>query len=139
MHILKFIGKVIGIILGLFVALLLGVSLFVPIYDFDEPYPFSGEYLHNPYEGMDSTAWLKCNFHAHSRTAGGIADGRKNTDQLLDSIYRCFGFDHIGISNYNTINEYGKDNPMVTAYSKYINWALVPEKSEESTIHCGKP
>lgn len=111
MHILKFIGKVIGIILGLFVALLLGVSLFVPIYDFDEPYPFSGEYLHNPYEGMDSTAWLKCNFHAHSRTAGGIADGRKNTDQLLDSIYRCFGFDHIGISNYNTINEYEKNNP----------------------------
>ena len=92
-------------------ALLLGVSLFVPIYDFDEPYPFSGNYLHNPYEGMDSTAWLKCNFHAHTRTTGGVADGRNNTDQLLDSIYRSFGFDHVGISNYNTINEYGKDQP----------------------------
>lgn len=111
MRILKFIGKVIGVILGLFVALLLGMSLFVPIYDFDEPYPFSGNYLHNPYEGMDSTAWLKCNFHAHTRTAGGVADGRNNTDQLLDSIYRSFGFDHVGISNYNTINEYGKDQP----------------------------
>jgi len=111
MRILKFIGKVIGVILGLFVALLLGVSLFVPIYDFDEPYPFSGNCLHNPYEGMDSTAWLKCNFHAHTRTAGGVADGRNNTDQLLDSIYRSFGFDHVGISNYNTINEYGKDQP----------------------------
>lgn len=111
MRILKFIGKVIGVILGLFVALLLGVSLFVPIYDFDEPYPFSGNYLHNPYEGMDSTAWLKCNFHAHTRTTGGVADGRNNTDQLLDSIYRSFGFDHVGISNYNTINEYGKDQP----------------------------
>lgn len=111
MRILKFIGKVIGVILGLFVALLLGVSLFVPIYDFDEPYPFSGNCLHNPYEGMDSTAWLKCNFHAHTRTTGGVADGRNNTDQLLDSIYRSFGFDHVGISNYNTINEYGKDQP----------------------------
>ena len=111
MRIPKFIGKVIGVILGLFIALLLGVSLFVPIYDFDEPYPFSGEYLHNPYEGMDSTVWLKCNFHAHTRTAGGVADGRNNTDQLLDSIYRRFGFDHVGISNYNTINDYGKDNP----------------------------
>jgi hypothetical protein len=111
MRILKFIGKVIGAILGLFVALLLGVSLFVPIYDFDEPYPFSGNYLHNPYEGMDSTAWLKCNFHAHTRTTGGVADGRNNTDQLLDSIYRSFGFDHVGISNYNTINEYGKGQP----------------------------
>ncbi len=111
MRILKFIGKVIGVILGLFVALLLGVSLFVPIYDFDEPYPFSGNYLHNPYEGMDSTAWLKCNFHAHTRTTGGVADGRNNTDQLLDSIYRSFGFDHVGISNYNTINEYGKGQP----------------------------
>lgn len=111
MHILKFIGKVIGAILGIFIALLLGMSLFVPIYDFDEPYPFCGNYLHNPYEGMDSTAWLKCNFHAHTRTTGGVADGRNNTDQLLDSIYRSFGFDHVGISNYNTINEYGKDQP----------------------------
>ena len=97
--------------MGLFIAMLLGVSLFVPIYDFDEPYPFSGNYLHNPYEGMDSTDWLLCNFHAHTRTAGGLADGRNNTDQLLDSIYRSFGFDHVGISNYNTISEYGKGQP----------------------------
>lgn len=111
MRILKVIGKVIGFIMGLFIAMLLGVSLFVPIYDFDEPYPFSGNYLHNPYEGMDSTAWLLCNFHAHTRTAGGVANGRSNSNELLDSVYHSFGFDHIGISNYNTISDYGKDNP----------------------------
>ncbi|MBO4653989.1 MAG: hypothetical protein J5644_00380 [Bacteroidales bacterium] len=111
MRILKFIGKMIGGLVGLFIALLLGISLFVPVYDFDEPYPFSGEYLHNPYEGMDSTTWLKCNFHAHTRTAGGVANGRNNSNKLLDSVYRSFGFDHIGISNYNTISDYGKDNP----------------------------
>ena len=111
MRVLKFIGKLILSIIGIFIAWLIGVSLFVPVYDFDEPYPFSGEYLHNPYAGMDSTAWLLCNFHAHTRTTAGVADGRKNSDQLLDSIYRAFGFDHVGISNYNTINEYGRDNP----------------------------
>ena len=111
MRILKFIGKLILWLVGLFIALLLCFSLFVPVYDFDEPYPFHGNYLHNPYEGMDSTAWLKCNFHAHTRTAGGVADGRKNTEQLLDSIYRCFGFDHVGISNYNSISKYNEDDP----------------------------
>lgn len=111
MLILKFIGKIFLWLIGIFIALLLCISLFVPVYDFDEPYPFSGDYLHNPYKGMDSTAWLKCNFHAHTRTAGGVANGRNNTGQLLDSIYRSFGFDHIGISNYNTICDYGKDKP----------------------------
>jgi hypothetical protein len=111
MCILKFIGKLIIWLVGLFVALLLCFSLFVPVYDFDEPYPFHGEYLHNPYEGMDSTAWLLCNFHAHTRTAGGVADGRNNTEQLLDSIYRRFGFDHVGISNYNSISKYNEDDP----------------------------
>ena len=84
MRVLKFIGKLILCLIGIFLAWLMGVSLFVPIYDFDEPYPFHGDYLHNPYEGMDSTAWLKCNFHAHTRTAGGVANGRNNSDELLD-------------------------------------------------------
>jgi hypothetical protein len=111
MRILKFIGKLILSLLGLFIALLLCLSLFVPIYDFDEPTPFSGNYLHNPYEGMDSTAWLKCNFHAHTRTAGGLTNGRLNTTELVDSVYHLFGFDHVGISNYNSICDYNHDNP----------------------------
>ena len=108
---LKYIGIIIGSVSGLFIALILGISIFVPVYDFDEPCPFSGEYLHNPYEGLDSTAWLKCNFHAHTRTVGGVANGRNNSTELVDSIYHLFGFDHVGISNYNSICDYDKDNP----------------------------
>lgn len=111
MRILKFIGKTILYTIGLFIALVLCVCIFVPVYDFDEPRPFSGDYLHNPYEDMDSTAWLLCNFHAHTRTAGGVANGRNNSNELLDSTYSRFGFDHAGISNYNTITDYGKENP----------------------------
>lgn len=111
MRILKLIGKIIGSIVGLFIALIVGISIFVPVYDFDEPYPFCGDYLHNPYKDMDSTAWLKCNFHAHTRTTGGVANGRNNSAELVDSIYHLFGFDHVGISNYNSICEYDKDNP----------------------------
>ena len=111
MCVLKVIGKIIGILIGLFIALLIGISLFVPVYDFDEPTPFHGDYLHNPYEGIDSSAWLKCNFHAHTRTTGGIANGRLNSTELVDSIYHCFGFDHVGISNYNSICDYDHENP----------------------------
>lgn len=107
MRILALLGKVLLWIIGCFIGLLLLINLFVPIYDFDEPHAFSGSYLHNPYEGIDSTTWLRCNFHAHTRTAGGIANGRDNSNELVDSIYHCLGFDHAGISNYNSINTYG--------------------------------
>lgn len=117
MRILAFLGKILLWIIGCFMGLLLIINLFVPVYDFDEPHAFSGSYLHNPYEGIDSTTWLRCNFHAHSRIAGGVTNGRNNTPQLIDSVYNILGFSHRGISNYNKICDFGSQrSDFIPAY-----------------------
>ena len=94
-----------------FVAIVVATSLFRPSYSFDEPKPFRGSYLHNPYKDMKPDSWIQANFHAHTRQFGGITNGRVNTNEMLDSAYSALGFDHIGISDYNKINYYDSANP----------------------------
>lgn len=108
---LKIISKSLLIILLFFVSVILIMSLFVPSYSFDEPKPFQGDYLHNPYENMNPENWKQSNFHAHSRQYAGITNGRINSNEMLDSIYQLLNFDHIGISDYNKINKYKSENP----------------------------
>ncbi len=98
------------IILG-FVAIVVAISLFRPSYSFDEPKPFHGTYLHNPYKDMNPDNWIQANFHAHTRQFGGFTNGRVNTNEMVDSVYSVLGFDHIGISDYNKINYYDSVNP----------------------------
>ena len=98
------------IILGL-VSLVTITSIFVPSYSFDEPTPFRGSYLHNPYKDMNPDNWIRANFHAHSRQFGGLTNGRINTNEMIDSVYSALGYEHIGISDYNKINHYDSANP----------------------------
>ncbi len=98
------------IILG-FVAIVVATSLFHPSYSFDEPKPFQGTYLHNPYENMNPDNWIQSNFHAHTRQYAGVTNGRANTNEMIDSVYSFLGFAHIGISDYNKINYYDSVNP----------------------------
>ena len=94
-----------------FVAIVVAISLFRPSYSFDEPKPFRGSCLHNPYKDMKPDNWIQANFHAHTRQFGGITNGRVNTNEMLDSAYSALGFDHIGISDYNKINYYDSASP----------------------------
>lgn len=94
-----------------FVAIVVAISLFRPSYSFDEPKPFHGSYLHNPYKDMNPDNWIQANFHAHTRQFGGLTNGRVNTSEMLDSAYSALGFDYIGISDYNKINYYDSVNP----------------------------
>lgn len=98
------------IILG-FVALVTLTSIFVPSYSFDEPEPFHGSYLHNPYQDMNPDHWIQANFHAHTRQFGGLTNGRANTNEMVDSVYTSLGFDHVGLSDYNKINYYDSASP----------------------------
>lgn len=41
---------------------------------------------------------------------GGVTDGRKNTNELIDSIYTELGFDHVATSDYQKINYFEKNN-----------------------------
>lgn len=100
-----------------FIILVVVTSIFVPSYSFDEPKPFQGNYLHNPYKDMNPDNWIQSNFHAHTRQFGGLTNGRLNTNEMLDSVYFALGFDHVGISDYNKINRYDSANPsFIPAY-----------------------
>jgi hypothetical protein len=78
--------------------------LTTPIYQFNEPQKFQGDYLHNPYQQIDSTHWLKYNFQVQSRAWGGLTDGRINSNQMIDSIYKLFGYNYVATSDYQRIN-----------------------------------
>lgn len=109
MLIKKILKYLLYIILG-FVALVTVTSVFVPSYSFEEPKPFQGSYLHNPYKDMNPDNWIQANFHAHTRQFGGLTNGRVNTNEMIDSVYSALGFDHVGISDYNKINHYDSAN-----------------------------
>lgn len=113
---LYIIWRLIRFLLKLVLFFLIGIFLIVtieylisPVYVFPEPKPFSGEKLFNPYEGVDSNYWRKGNFQIQSVAWGGVTDGRKNTNEAIDSIYSLLGYDAITISDYQKINRYGED------------------------------
>lgn len=90
--------------------LFLGIYLSTPIYTFNEPRPFSGEYLYNPYQDINPDQWKKYNFHCHSRRFFGLTDGRQSKEPVIDSIYQFMGYDHYGISDYMSINRHNAEN-----------------------------
>jgi hypothetical protein len=96
--------KAVGYVLLLVLALILVFYLTAPHYEFDEPSPFSGNFINNPYQDTNPEHWLKYNFQVQSRAWGGITDGRKNTNEMIDSIYHLFGYDHVATSDYQRIN-----------------------------------
>lgn len=106
-----------------FVAFLVAMNIFVPVYIFDEPVPFHGDYLLNPYQDIDSSYWKCCNFHGHTRQYGGVTNGRNNGNAVYDSMYRLFGYDHVGISDYNKVNGYenGRDPGFIPGYEHGYN------------------
>ena len=89
----------------------LAIYLSVPAYQFEEPKPFYGSYLYNPYQDIDPDAWQKCNFHCHSRKYFGITNGRKSKETAIDSVYGILGYDHAGISDYMSINQHNHGEP----------------------------
>lgn len=114
---LKKILKSLLYLISGFITLVILTSIFVPYYSFDEPKPFSGSYYNNPYHNMNPNNWIQANFHAHTRQFGGLTNGRVNTNEMVDGVYKALGFDHVGLSDYNTINYFDSVNPsFIPAY-----------------------
>ena len=108
---LRFIWRFILYVFIVIIGMLIMYYLLSPVYKFSGPVPFIGNKLYNPYQTIDSSNWKKCNFQVQSKAWLGITDGRKNTNELIDSIYTILGFDHVATSDYQKINYFGKDNP----------------------------
>jgi len=85
--------------------------LMAPVYTFSDPKVFTGDKLYNPYQKMDTNNWLRYNFQVQSKAWGGVTDGRKNSNQLIDSVYNELGFDYVATSDYQKINRHGSNKP----------------------------
>lgn len=109
MALLKYAGKMLGLLLLLILGILFWFYLQAPVYDFPDPEPFSGSALYNPYEGLDSLNWRRSNFQVQSRAWGGMTDGRKNSNEAIDSVYRALNYEVIATSDYMKINRYGEE------------------------------
>jgi hypothetical protein len=120
---------------------LIGLFLFISVilvlqfvvnskYTFPEPGPFHGKYIYNPYRNIDNQKWARANFHAHTRKFLDPAKKAARSTFLLDSIYRSFGYNIIGISDYQSINKYEIGNKWFVpgyehGYQYYKNHQLV--------------
>jgi len=92
-----------------------------PVYEFSKNGTFSGEDYYNPYQQKDSS-WQVCNFHAHSRSWGGITDGKNTNIDTIFTVYQNMGYTHVGISNYQKISYAEKENlTSIPAYEHGFN------------------
>ena len=103
--------KYFSLLLLSLIGVLLLFYFMAPVYTFSVPVPFSGEKLYNPYQGMKPEQWKKYNFQVQSYAWGGLTNGRKNSNRLIDSVYRVLGFDYVATSDYQRINYHGNDKP----------------------------
>lgn len=84
-------------------ALVVSQYLFCPRFHFEEPSPFEGSRLFNPYEKILPEAWIKCNFHAHARVWNGLTNG-KGTARDIHNAYRVLDYGVHCVSNYQEID-----------------------------------
>ncbi len=139
---IKFLFKsLVGIILILIVIFFV-IYAIAPVYKFKEHKAFSGNKIHNPYQMMDSTNWIKGNFQVQSRVWMGITNGRQNSNEAIQTVYKQLGYDIIVTSDYMKINTFGSDSPrfiptyehgygvrkthQVCIGSKKVNWIDYP-------------
>jgi hypothetical protein len=129
----KLVKIIIYYLLGIFVFILIALILQYVVnvkYTFPKPHAFKGEYLYNPYRGVDSTQWRKANFHAHTRLYPGMKNRADRSYKRLDSLYKEFGYSIISISDYQRINSYESKNKWYIpvyehGYQYYKNHHLV--------------
>ncbi len=119
----KFLYKLIFWVLSLLVLIFYFIYALTPIYTFTEPQPFSGDKFLNPYENIDSSNWEKGNFQVQSRVWMGITNGRQNTNEAVQAIYKQLGYDIIVTSDYMSINTFGEDLPKyIPTYEHGYGW-----------------
>lgn len=83
--------------------LLVSQFLLCPRYQFNDPIPFEGAVIANPYDSINPSNWLKCNFHAHARAWGGVTNGH-GTARDIHEAYKALHYGIHCVSNYHHID-----------------------------------
>lgn len=81
---------------------------FCPRYQFNDPIPFEGPTLYNPYDSTgtmpgSASRWVKCNFHAHSRAWEGVTNGHGSAADIHNA-YKALHYGVHCVSNYHHID-----------------------------------
>lgn len=104
MRLLKIFFKILKYLFFLIVFIAILPYLTCPVYKYPQSHVFSGSKFYNPYEKLDTSKWLKANFHAHSRVWWGLTYGWDSDPEELVKKYRELNYDVVGISEYQLFN-----------------------------------
>ena len=88
--------------------LLLDQYLLCPQYSFSQPRPFSGDKIINPYEDANFTDASTANFHAHTKSWGGLTNGKGSSADVINR-YDSLGHTFYAISQYHSIDKFNQD------------------------------
>ena len=74
-----------------------------PVYTYDDPSPFTGPDIFNPYRNLDTAyCWKRANFHTHTRVEGIFNECEYWPEEVYDA-YETFGYDIVTFSNHNEL------------------------------------
>lgn len=80
-----------------------------PVYTFDEPAPFCGPDIYNPYRNLDTAyCWKRANFHTHTRVDGIFNECEYWPSGVLSALQK-FGYDIVTFSNHNALTDHPSD------------------------------
>lgn len=92
------------------------------IYDFEEPKPFSGPDIFNPYRNIDTVhCWKKANFHVHTRVKGIFNECEYWPAEVYGFLDKL-GYDIVTFSNHNELTAHPFDSTLqVNVYEHGYN------------------
>ena len=102
-----------------------------PIYNFEEPTPFTGPDIFNPYKNIDKAAdvatdadcrlWKKANFHVHTRVKGILNECDYWPGEVHERLEKL-GYDIVTFSNHNELTTHPFDSTLqVNVYEHGYN------------------
>jgi len=115
--------RIIRYIAALFLTLplIIVLSEFSPIFDFEEPEPFSGPDIYNPYTTLDTAiGWKRTCLHTHSKVDNILNECPLYPDEVYDA-YMKLGYDIVTFANHNVLTRHPVDSLQVDLYEHGIN------------------
>lgn len=80
-----------------------------PVYRFDDPAPFEGPDIFNPYRSLDTAlCWKRADFHTHTRVDGIFNECEYYPAEVHDALAK-FGYDIVTFSNHNRLTDHPFD------------------------------
>jgi len=127
---LKIISKFIAVACIIILSLFILQFVVNTKYSFSEPHPFNGEFIYNPYRNIDYNKWRRAGFHSHTHKFVARQKKSFRIARILDSLYKCYDYNIIGISDYQSINRFENGNKWFVpvyehGYQYYKNHQLV--------------